>query len=403
MVTAHLAGLVLVGLSWLLALGWLWLAVAALRGMPSIPDLTRIDPGSLPPLTGGADAHLTVIVPACNEEESIEASLRSLLASTGLRLQIVAVDDRSSDRTGAILDQVAAEAALAGGLHRLRVIHLTELPAGWLGKPHAMALAAEQAASPWLLFTDGDVLFDPRVLALSLRHALAVQADHLVLVPSLILKTACEGAMLAAMNSLTQWTIRLWKVSDPRARDFVGVGGFNLVRRAVYERLGGFEALRMEVMDDMRLGWMIKRAGFAQRVAAGPGLIRIRWLQGAFGVVGLAEKNAFAVYRFRLGLALLACFGVAVLVALPLAALAAGGWASVAGVATYLSIGLAYFANRRVTQVSFWLAVFFAPAAAIVLFAFLRSIFLTLVRNGVVWRGTHYPLPELRRHAGRGW
>ena len=377
-------------LGWLIAVAWLLRVLEWRFHLRHIPDLTRpayaMPTGPLP--------RLSVMVPARNEAANIAATLESLLAAEGVDLEVIAVDDRSGDQTGAIMDTFADRAV---------ILHVTELPAGWLGKTHAMEMAARRATGEWLLFTDGDVLFDPRVLALSLRHALAVQADHLVLLPSLILKTACEGAMLAAMNSLTQWTIRLWKVSDPRARDFVGVGGFNLVRRAVYERLGGFEALRMEVMDDMRLGWMIKRAGFAQRVAAGPGLIRIRWLQGAFGVVGLAEKNAFAVYRFRLGLALLACFGVAVLVALPLAAPAAGGWASVAGVATYLSIGLAYFANRRVTQVSFWLAVFFAPAAAIVLFAFLRSIFLTLVRNGVVWRGTHYPLPELRRHAGRGW
>jgi glycosyltransferase involved in cell wall biosynthesis len=402
MVASATAAQVFTLLSWLLALAWLWQAAAAVRGMPTLPVLNRHPAAPPPPLPPAQGPHLTVIVPACNEEESIQATLRSLVASTGLRLQIFAVNDRSTDRTAARMDEVAAEVAAAGP-HRLQVLHVRELPAGWLGKPHAMALAAQQATAPWLLFTDGDVVFHPQALELALRDALAARADHLILVPTLILKTTAERAMLAAMQVLAQWTIRLWKVADPRARDFIGVGGFNLVRRAVYTQVGGFEALPMEVLDDLRFGWRVKRAGFAQRVVLGPGLIRIRWIEGALSVVRLVEKNGFAIYRFRVGLLLLACLGLALQVLLPLAALAAGGWALGAGLLTYGAIALVYAANRRVTQISPWHAVFFAPATAIVLFASLRSMILALIRRGVDWRGTRYPLDELRRHAGPGW
>ena len=170
--------------SWLLALVWLWQALTARRGMPSLPDLIGSGVLQLPPLPACEGPHLTVIVPACNEEDSIQTTLRSLLASTGLRLQIIAVDDRSTDRTGERMDEVAAEAAATGGPHDLRVIRVSELPAGWLGKPHAMALAASNAAAPWLLFTDGDVVFHPQALDLALREALALNADHLLLVPT---------------------------------------------------------------------------------------------------------------------------------------------------------------------------------------------------------------------------
>jgi len=394
---------VLIFLSWALAFAWLWQAVAALCGMPTIPDLTCIDPDQLPPLPSESDPHLTVIVPACNEEASIRATLRSLLASTGLRLEIIAVNDRSTDRTAERMNEVAAEVAASGGPHTLRVIHLRDLPPGWLGKPHAMALAARQASAPWLLFTDADLLFQPHSLSLALRQALALHADHFVLIPTLILKTTGERAMLATMQVLAQWTIRLWKVADPRAKDFIGVGGFNLVRRSVYVQVGGFEALRMEVLDDLRLGWKIKRAGFAQRIALGPGLARIRWINGALAVVRLVEKNGFAIYRYRVWLLLLACLGLAVQAVVPLAAMAAGGWTAVSGLLTYLAIGLVYTANRRVTQVSPAMALFFAPASALVIFAVLRSMILALARNGVEWRGTRYPLRELRRHAGSGW
>ena len=387
--------------SWLLAIAWLWHAIAAWRGLPSLVDLTRLDAEALPLLSAGKEPHLAVIVPACNEEESIEATLRSLLGSTGIRLEIIAVDDRSTDRTGAVMDKVSA--LVADSPHRLRVIHLTELPPGWLGKPHAMALAAEQTTASWLLFTDADVVFAPNALELALRHAIADRADHLCLALTLDLHSVGEAAMLAAMSVLAQGGIRFWKIADPRARDFFGAGGFNLIRRAVYAELGGFESLRMEVVEDLRLGWKVKDAGFAQRLVLGPGLAHIRWIQGALGVVQLAEKNAFAVYRYRVELLLLGCVGLAAPMVFPFAALAAGGSAALSGVLFYAAIALAYVANRRVTQVSPWLAVFFAPAAAILVFASLRSMFLTLRRNGVEWRGTRYPLDQLRKHAGRLW
>lgn len=399
MVAGHVAAQIFLFLNWLLALGWLGQALAALRGVPTLPDLTRPDTVLLS-LSSSNLPDLAVIVPACNEEAAIQATLCSLLASTGLRLEIIAVDDRSTDRTGALMDGVAAEAQAAGGPHKLAVIHNRELPAGWLGKPHALHLGVEQATAPWLLFTDGDVVFHPHALELGLRYALAQKADHVVLLLTIVLRTTGEAAMLAAMSVLSQWKIRLWKVADPHARDFFGAGGFNLVRREVFERLGGFDDLRMEVLEDLRLGFKVKRAGYLQRVVLGPGLARIRWLDGALGVVQLTEKNGFAIYRYRIAVALLACLGLAISVVFPLAALAFGGWTTAAGLLTYASIALAYFANRRITLVSPWLAVFFAPASAIVLFAVLRSIVLTLLRNGVEWRGTRYSLDELRRNAG---
>jgi len=396
----------------ILALAWLWQAVAALRGVPTLPDLTRLEPfrTDLEQINGTASSSstpdapdLTVIVPACNEEDSIEATLRSLLASTGVRLQIVAIDDRSTDRTGDRMNAIASEAAAGGRRHELQVIHNRELPAGWLGKTHAMALGAERAKAPWLLFTDGDVTFDPRAAALALAYARSERADHVVLVFTLEFKSIAEAAVLAAFHALASWNVRLWKVADRRARDFFGAGGFNLVRREVYDNLGGFASLRMEVLEDLRLGWKVKRSGYAQRVVLGPGLVRIRWIEGALGIVGLLEKNGFALSRYRITVCLVALFSFAVQIVLPLAAIASLSWAMLPGLLTYTFIGLAYYANRRITRVSPWLAVAFAPATAILLYAVARSMVLALMRGGVLWRGTLYPLEELRRNAGRGW
>ena len=395
---ASLAAHIFLVLSWILALAWVWHAAAALRGLPTLPDLTRMDAGAAG-VAGGNGLDLTVVVPACNEEGSIEATLRSLLESTGVRLQIVAVNDRSTDGTGERMDAVAAEAKAAGGPHTLEVIHNRELPEGWMGKPHALQLAARRAVAPWILFTDGDVVFDPRALELALGYATKEQADHVVLLLTMDSMSWAENAVLSSILALSQWSNRLWKVADPAARDSFGQGGFNLMRRGVFEKLGGFEPLRMEVVEDLRMGWRIKRAGYRQRIAVGEGLARISWMNGPLGIVGLLEKNGFAVFRYRTGITLLALAGLAVQIALPPAALACGGWMAVAGALVYASIAANFVAYKQPP----WLAVFYAPSIAIFSFALARSMALTLWRNGVVWRGTHYPLKELRRAAGRGW
>jgi GT2 family glycosyltransferase len=409
MPTAHLAAHVITALCSMLALGWLWQAVAALRGIQTLPDLTRLDFSQIelssesPSLAASDEPELTVIVPACNEEESIQNTLRSLLASTGVRLQIVTVDDRSTDRTGALMDAIALEAEAARGPHRLEVIHNRELPAGWLGKVHALSLGVERATTPWLLFTDGDVRFGTPAVELALRYAKAEKADHVVLLLTLDYESFVEAAVFAGLQALAGWQNRLWKAADPKARDFFGAGGFNMVRRDVLERLGGLETLRMEVIEDLRLGWMVKRAGYAQRIVVGSGLARIRWIQGMLGLVGLLEKNGFAAARYQVGMAMRAFFGLTVQIVLPLVAIALGGWATVAGLLTYVGMMLAYAANRRVTEASPWTALLAAPAAAVLLFALIRSTVLTLWHGGVEWRGTLYPLEELRRHAGLGW
>ena len=404
MIAANPALEIITTLSWLLALAWLVHAAIVAQGMSTLPDVTSgaSDYSVGNPFATDED-QITVIVPARDEEAAIEKTLRSLLASTGVRLQIIAVNDRSTDGTGVRMDDVAAEAAAASGHHTLRVLHVSELPGGWLGKPHAMAIAARQARSPWLLFTDGDVLFHPRALEIALREAEVHDADHLVLPPTVILNNAAENAMLATMNMISQSMVRLWKVSDPHAKDFIGVGGFNLIRRDVYEKLGGFDALRMEVLDDLRLGWMVKRAGYRQFVSVGRGLVRLRWLRGAFDVIHLAEKNGFAAYRYRIGLTLLASLGLFTLAVLPIAAIAAGGWPLAAGLLAYLAVAITFWGNCKVTPAPPWLAILYAPAVLIVLFALLRSMTLALVRQGIDWRGTRYSLKELRRYAGRSW
>jgi hypothetical protein len=391
--------------SWILAVLWLGKALQMLRGLARLTDLTRLDKALLPPLPVGDGPDLAVLVPACNEEAAIEATLRSLLESKGLRLQIIAVDDRSTDRTGEHMDAIAAEAAKSG-LHRLEVIHVTELPKGWLGKPHALKLGADCATAPWLLLTDGDVTFAPDALERGVRTALSKGADHLVVLPSLTRAGFGEAGMECTLEALSGWSVRMWKVEDPKAKDFFGVGGCTLVRRDVLAAVGGMEQLRMEVVEDVGLGWLVKRSGYRSCVTFGLGLARIRWIEGYFGAVKNFEKNGFAGLRFNVGFLALACLGFLVNALVPVAGLFAGPWGVAACLLNYAGIALVVQANRRITGISPVAALLFGPSTLVFAWAMAQSGALTLWRGGVVWRGTLYPLKELRagclRWYGRG-
>src|SRR5580698_1713801 len=194
----HILFFVFLAVDWILALLWVASTLTALRMLPRIPDL--LDEKYAAPIPSSQTPLISVIVPARDEAQEVEGGLRSLLEIDSVAIEIIAIDDRSTDATGEIMDRLATEAGAAG--KTLRVLHVTELPAGWMGKTHAMALAARQASAPWLLFTDADVLFaeDSLLRALNLAEGNLDEreaADHLVIFPTLILKTFGERMMIA--------------------------------------------------------------------------------------------------------------------------------------------------------------------------------------------------------------
>jgi glycosyltransferase involved in cell wall biosynthesis len=374
---------------WLVALSWLMRVLLWRRMLRHVPDLTRTVE------THPALPVLSVIVPARNEAAGIAATLRSLLAAEGVDLQILAVNDRSSDQTGAIMEALSAEGAAPG--KTLQILHLTELPSGWLGKTHAMALATQHATGEWLLFTDGDVLFRPDALRRALCYATSSGADHLVLLPTILLRSWGERMLIAFLQVLSIWALRPWRVADPAARrDSIGVGAFNLIRREAYEALGGWEALRMEVLEDLALGRRVKVRGFAQRVVLGLDLVGVRWARGVFGVVENLTKNLFALFGFRPELLLGFVCGLAIFTLFPLAACLAGPALWWPTGLMLIALFLAYQQLGRYQHFSAAQMLLFPAAAFLLLYALLRSMFLALWHGGISWRGTFYCLRELR-------
>ncbi|MGA9445685.1 MAG: glycosyltransferase family 2 protein [Candidatus Sulfotelmatobacter sp.] len=396
----------------ILALAWFSRIVDAAIGMPSVTDISKPewdrDPVAASGNLASGNPRVSIIVPARNEEDDIEQSLARLLELDYDNYEVIAVNDRSTDRTGEIMERVAADFRLLSphfsqrtremGHPILRVIHHQELPTGWLGKTHAMWTATNAANGDWLLFTDADVLFKADSVRRAMAYAEAERADHVVLFPQMIMKRPGEYMMIAFFQTMFVFGHRPWKVADPKSRDHMGVGAFNLIRRSAYEAVGTYEALRMEVLDDMKLGKVVKNGGFAQRNVFGGDLISIRWANGALGVVNNLTKNFFAVLSFQWPRTLISAFGLAFLNLMPfLGVWLAHGWERLPYAVALGSMFLIYWGMSLRSGVPAYYFLLHPVSTALFIYTLMRSMFHTLWNDGIVWRGTKYPLEELRK------
>jgi len=275
----------------------------------------------------------------------------------------------------------------------------------WLGSQRdaaqenaARGNAVRQAQSEWLLFTDADCVFQTDCLRRAIHYAITTATDHLVLFPTAHMKTLGERMMIGFPQVMAGFAMRPWKVRDPKSRDYIGVGAFNLIRRPAYEAIGTYEALRLEVVDDIKLGESIKKAGLRQDVVFGRDLVSLRWAVGAAGVVANLEKNLFAFLRFRVSLVLAVCAVTFFLCVCPfLGLLLAPGWARAPFAVAVAMIALVYTLTGRYMASSPWMFLTCPIAALVFGFATLQSAFMAVRDGGITWRGTKYSLEELRK------
>jgi cellulose synthase/poly-beta-1,6-N-acetylglucosamine synthase-like glycosyltransferase len=336
---------------------------------------------------------VTIIAAARNEERHLRQAVLSLLAQDYPRLKVILVNDRSVDHTGAILDQLADQHAL------LRIIHVDHLPDGWLGKNHALWMAAQQATGDWLLFTDADVNMDPTSLFRAVGYAEKQQLDHLAVTPEARMPSFLLNAFGLTFGYFFGLFTRPWKAADPASRAHIGIGAFNLVRRSVYAQVGGHRTIALRPDDDLKLGKIIKRAAFRQSLAYGTGLIQVEWYSSVKEVIQGLEKNLFAGTDYRLGLTLAGIlFNLSFCLWPWLAVFLTQGPERLFYLVTCITMVLVAADGARFHGFNRWTAVAFPLTVALFTFIVLRTLILTLAQGGIYWRGTFYSLKELKKN-----
>jgi glycosyltransferase involved in cell wall biosynthesis len=344
----------------------------------------------------GAWPTLAVVFAARNEAAAVEPAVRSMLALDYPGVEIIAVDDRSTDGTGETLDALAREDP------RLRVVHVRELPAGWLGKTHALQSAAETSAAEWVLFTDADVVLAPDTLRRAVAYACAQWLDFLTATPDNVTDSFGERVFLAWFNLAFAMATPPWRVADRRSKAALGVGAFNLIKAEVFRAVGGFRNVALSVDDDLRLAQAVKFAGYRCGAVLGQGCVSVRWQVGLGGMVRGLEKNFFAALDFRLTLAVVGVLAVVLVGVLPFVGLFVGAWWKRAVCAAGIASATAITALARAQSGVRWYHAMFLPLGALAFtLALVRSVWLTLRRGGVRWRDHHYPIEELTAHVRR--
>jgi cellulose synthase/poly-beta-1,6-N-acetylglucosamine synthase-like glycosyltransferase len=368
---------------------WIGAMLLLLHGRRFYQKLT-----DLTPLPQNSDIlpRLSILVPACNEASTIEEAMRSILSLDYPNLEIIAVNDRSTDGTGVILEKLSQQNPV------LKVLHISSLPAGWLGKNHALQVAADGATGDWLLFTDADVVFESDALRRAVGYATTANIDHLVITPRCDTRDFWERLFVSYFGLMFWFRSRAWTASDPRRSAYVGLGAFNMVRTCAYRAFGGHRALPMEVADDVKLGKIIKQSGFKTQLLDGSDLISVRWVVGLPGVINSLAKNAFAGFEYSLPAAIGGIVALAYTGLYPLIALLLPGHATrLMALAVLVIMAIGARAVRSLSGADMVYGLAYPLASILLMYIIVRATWFAYKQNGIIWRGTLYPLDELRR------
>jgi chlorobactene glucosyltransferase len=382
---------ILIGALWFVALVWLSIIGLTLYGLSRQRSLLPTADFQLM----SSDAPLvSILVPARNEEHRVlEACIRSILAQDYGRFEVIAVDDRSTDATGIILK------TLAESDERLRVVEGKELPKGWLGKPYAMQQALNHARGEWILATDADMIFESSALRTALNKTLESKGDALTLIPRFEAHSFWERVMIPAWAWVFLMFSIFYRINDPKTDRAVGIGGFFLINRTVLDRVDGYEALKDEVMEDVRLAERIKHSGARLLVEHAPALIRTRMYSTFAEMWECSTKNWFSGVNFSLLFALYCVCSMYVVAVIPSLIALTSAIAILSGVSTgfwtvfipavlswLLQVTVIAIVSNR-SDVSLFYALT-TPLGLAVMYAMLLDSSIRISSGrGVVWKG----------------
>ena len=367
---------------------WLYQLVTLVRVSRRVPVLEDLPEEAREPWP-----RVSVIMTARNEEAALEQAMQARLLDDYPHLELVLVQDRSTDRTPQIADRLAAADS------RVKVVHISTLPEGWLGKLNALQQGLDAATGEWLLFSDADVSVHRGVLRRIVSYCERRGIDHCTVLPSFHGVNPLLDSLTSVFLRLIGLNCRIWAIEDPRSRASVGAGAFNFVRRAALAKTKGFAWLKMEVADDLALGQMLKAAGAQQSIVNGRGMTGLVFHRSLGDALRSAARGTYTAAG-NFSLAKLVAMGVALpaLELSPLAALAASRSPATIGASAVLllvAVGAMLVANR-------WLArpawhVLLEPLGALLSgYSCVRSGVLGKWRGGIVWRGNFYPEAALK-------
>jgi glycosyltransferase involved in cell wall biosynthesis len=394
-------------LVWLVLFGfiaffWVFYGLRVAWGLAHLPWLRDFAPAK------DADCpRISLIFAARDEEEKLPAALATLATIDYPHLEIIGVDDRSRDATGRILDEFGLTGLKTGHYNaashaaddgRFRVVHVRELPGGWLGKPHALQKAYESSTGEWLLFTDADVRFASDALRRAMAVVRSKKLDHLTLFGDVEMVGFWETVLITFFGLAFHIASDPYRVSNPHSRAYVGIGAFQLISRSAYEACGTHRRLAMEVVDDMKLGKLVKLAGLRSSVGVAQEAVVVRWHAGIGNLIRGVTKNFFAALGYNLPFVVAAICGMLLTNVAPFVGVIFGhGWVRIfSGVAVVIAIGF-HVGVDIAMRVSPFYALTHPLGAVLFSYMLARSTAVTLWHGGVTWRGTFYPLEELRR------
>jgi glycosyltransferase involved in cell wall biosynthesis len=365
---------------------WTALFVEVLVGNLSTKFLREVTAKSSPPL-----AKVSIIIPACNEERNIEEALQSVLHQDYENLEILVINDRSTDSTGGILKRMSE------GDSRLRVHTIKQLPQGWLGKNHALCFGAQQATGEILLFTDADIVMHPATISKAVTYLIEHQRDHITMAPEVRMPNDLLAIFVAAFGIFFAIYARPWKAKDPRSSRHIGIGAFNMVRAEVYQAVGGHKAIAMRPDDDLKLGKLIKKSGYRQEFLFGKELLSVEWYASFGELIQGLEKNSFS----GVGYSVLAVIGSTIAMILLsvwpfLGIFFSQGVAQILNAFVVFLILLLCFLSVQFHDSKRWYGLGFPFAALLMVYIVWRSMLVIYLNNGINWRGTHYSLKELK-------
>lgn len=369
------------------ALLWIVVGVSIARGAPKL-DLLK----NFPPAPDTECPSVSILFAARDEADGMPRALEKFLTLDYPQLEVVAVDDRSTDATPDILEAAARLDP------RLKVAHVDTLPDGWLGKPHALQKAFERSTGEWLLFTDADVHFAPDLLRRAISLMKKRSLDHLTLLGIVQVFEVGEQIAMIFFGLVFMVGSRPWSAGNPDSGGYHGVGGFQLVRRSAYEASGTHQRLAMEVVDDMKLGKILKERKFRSAAALAGDAVSVRWHAGLKNLVRGTSKNFFAGTGYRVWLAALHIAVVLGMCVVPVFLLPfARGWALLFALIAVTLPAIPFLGAARQLKAPAFLAASYPLGALLFAWMMTYSVATTLRQGGIVWRGTFYPLKDLKR------